>query len=89
MHSPPPSRAGQDLSDALDLMTKALAILDAADAPGRIGAALDHAIASLSNFLAMKGSPSSAVQSAIEQLERDLAQAGTADDSPPNPWEKS
>lgn len=89
MHSLPPPRTGRELPDALVLMTRALAILDALDAPGRIGATLDHAIAGLSELLARKERPSGGVHPLIEQLERELSQAGAADDSPPSPWEKS
>jgi hypothetical protein len=48
MHSVAPLRASRELSEALELMTKALAILDEADAPGKIGATLDLAISCLS-----------------------------------------
>lgn len=89
MHSLPPPRAGRELSDALDLMTSALAILDALNAPGRIGATLDHAIASLSELLARSERPSGGVQILIEQLEQELSQTGAPDDSLPSPWEKS
>jgi hypothetical protein len=89
MHFLFPPRAGRELSDALDLMTSALAILDALNAPGRIGATLDHAITSLSGLLARSDDPSGGVQSLIEQLERELSQASAPDDSPPSPWEKS
>lgn len=72
MHALASRRAGPELSEALDLMTKALAILDEADAPGKIGATLDLAISSLSAVMGQDERVSSNLQSLAEELDREL-----------------
>lgn len=89
MHSLAPSRAGPELSEALDLMTRALAILDAVDAPGKIGATLDLAIATLSELLGQDAHGASSVQSLIEQLEEELSRTDGQKDAGHSPWEIS
>lgn len=89
MHSLAPRRTGRELSEALDLMTKALAILDAADAPGKIGATLDLAISTLSDLLGEEERTASGFQSLIDQLEQELSRTAEQGDARHSPWEIS
>lgn len=76
-----------DLSQALALMTEALAILDRLEAPGEIGSTLDLAICRLAALLRKQEHASSGVRSLLEHLEGELSRAGLYEPAAPFPWE--
>jgi hypothetical protein len=61
----------QRLSHALNLMTRALVLLDRAGAPAPIGSSLDFAIAKLERRLG-RDAHAGSVRSLIDQFEREL-----------------
>jgi hypothetical protein len=87
MHSVAPLRASRELSEALELMTKALAILDEADAPGKIGATLDLAISCLSAVVGQDERASPGLQSFMEELKRELSLTSQPEPDQSGPWE--
>lgn len=87
MHFLAPPRTSRELSEALELMTNALAILDQADAPGKIGATLDLAISSLSAAIGQEERASVNLQSLVEELDRELSEAGQPEPDRSDPWE--
>lgn len=79
MTSPARPDSRRELSEALDLMTRALAILDVANVPATIGAELDLAVASLSELLGRD-------KSLIQQLEQELLRTGHGAGHLASPW---
>ena len=81
----PNSQSRLYLSRARRLMTDALAILDALDAPGDIGSTLDLAIAKLEKYLDGDDRLATDAKALMSQLQREFADAGTREQKP-NPW---